>query len=81
VAPLAELCEMQTRSSISYRQHPAVAPEAELSALVGIYVMALAAAERKEAAGPRQASDPSDGSESKGDSANDLTSKASAAER
>jgi hypothetical protein len=64
---------MKTRTSTTYRQHPVVTPEAESSALVGVYRLALDAhAKKEEAAGPRQASDPSDGTESKGDSANDL---------
>jgi hypothetical protein len=68
---------MKTRTSTSYRQHPAVTSEAEFSALVGVYRLALDAhAKKEEAAGPHQASDPSDGTESKGDSANDLKSKA-----
>ena len=60
----------------SYCQYPDATPEAEFSALVGVYRLALDAHARKEEAdGPRQASDPSDGTESKGDSANDLKSK------
>lgn len=60
----------------SYCQRPNATPEAEISALVGIYRFALDAhAKNEEAARPRQASDPLDGTESKGDSANDLKSK------
>lgn len=61
----------------SYCQHSHVTPESEFFALVGVYRLALDAhAKKEEAAGPRQASDPSDGTESKGDSANDPKSKA-----
>ena len=58
---------------VSYRPRPDATPEAEFSALVSVYRLALDAhAKKEEAAGPCQASDPSDGTESQGDSANDL---------
>lgn len=61
---------MKTRTFISYQQDPDATPEAEFSALVGVYRLALDAhSKKKEAARPCQVNDPDDGTESKGDSA------------
>jgi hypothetical protein len=48
---------MKIRTFTSYRHHPAVTPEAEFSALVGVYRLALDAHAKKEAVLARQPGD------------------------
>lgn len=57
------------RPVVTYAPRPDATPETELSVLVQIYALALAAAERKEAVEPRQADDLDDGTGFKGGSA------------